>query len=231
MRSDFNHPPTKEGIMKNIVIAPNRPLFVSLADPQQGTYDFDHANGLYHTTTGETISLPRPAVILLNLLEPKPGEEIVITKHWDGLPASPEEWTIALSTSSEKARAEAGEPDSLTRAIEKTTAPPRSPIEAPRPIRKAPIESPGLFDARGTGTHGPAPIPQFWPAGPVAAPARGRQKLEPIPANIAVREILAFIAADPGTLNWGAEARQDLASTVIIAAYKAGHIGLWERGK
>ncbi len=100
---------------------------------------------------------------------------------------------------------------------------PDSTHQEPRSSQGAPRT---LFDIRGTGTHGPAPRPVF------GQPAPGRGKMpEPIPANVAVREILAFINADPNTLNWGSEARQDLASTVIIAAYKAGHIGLWERGK
>jgi len=65
---------------------------------------------------------------------------------------------------------------------------------------------------------------------PLPAVAIGRQpRPGQIPANIAVREILAFIKADPSTANWGDQSVQDLASTVIIAAYKAGHVGLWER--
>jgi hypothetical protein len=61
------------------------------------------------------------------------------------------------------------------------------------------------------------------------AAARGRVQVGQIPANIAVREILAFIKTDPSTANWDAQSTQDLASTIIIAGYKAGHIGLWER--
>jgi len=83
---------------------------------------------------------------------------------------------------------------------------------------------PRLFD-RGTGTHGPAPmsIPL-----PISAIGRG---LKPgaIPANIATREILEFIQSDPNTANWSDQARQDLASTILIASFKAGYIGLWER--
>jgi hypothetical protein len=50
-----------------------------------------------------------------------------------------------------------------------------------------------------------------------------------IPANVATREILEFIQSDPNTANWSDQARQDLASTIIISAWKAGYIGLWER--
>lgn len=87
---------------------------------------------------------------------------------------------------------------------------------------------PRLFD-RGTGTHGPA-LAAAPLSIPLPAVAIGRQpRPGQIPANIAVREILAFIKADPSTANWGDQSVQDLASTVIIAAYKAGHVGLWER--
>ena len=53
---------------------------------------------------------------------------------------------------------------------------------------------------------------------------------QPIPANIAVKEILQFIVADPNTANWSDQARQDLASTVFIGFVKSRDIGLWERG-
>ena len=71
--------------MKQIHIPPNKPLYVALVDPE-GQYDFELRTGRYQTTTGELLCLPRPAVILLNALEPAPGEEIQITKHWSGKP-------------------------------------------------------------------------------------------------------------------------------------------------
>ncbi len=54
---------------------------------------------------------------------------------------------------------------------------------------------------------------------------------EAIPVNVAVREILAFIDADPNTRNWSDKARQGAASTILIAEYRAKRIGLWEREK
>ena len=97
-----------------------------------------------------------------------------------------------------------------------------------RPARQAPAaDQPRLFD-RGTGTHGPAPAAMPVPVTILPAAARGRMQAQ-IPANIAVKEILAFISSDPSTANWSDQARQDMASTVYIAAVKAGHVGLWER--
>jgi hypothetical protein len=65
---------------------------------------------------------------------------------------------------------------------------------------------------------------------PLPAVAIGRQmKPGQIPANIAIKEILAFLKADPSTANWSDQAIQDLASTVYISSVKQGHIGLWQR--
>lgn len=222
---------------KQLHIAPNKPLFVCLLDPQGDHFDFGLRVGVYETTTGDVISLPKPAVIALFHCAAKSGEEIIITQHWDGLPGSDKEWTVALSTSSELARAEAGEPDTLTRQLQasiEAIQPKQSPIAAPTPIRKASKpEQPRLFDRRGTGTHGPAPAEVPAPAAqPAILPAVTRyQKPGQIPANVAVREILAFINIDPNTKNWSDQARQDMASTVYIAHVKQGHIGLWERGE
>ena len=213
-------------------IPPNHPVMVCLLDPE-GTYDFDLQSGRYETTTGQHLVLPRPAVIALNQIAPAPGEEIQIVKHWTGKPGEPAQWTVALSTRAENARAEneiaAQDLTDTLRASVESVNRQKAAVGAPTPIRTSrkqpsPEVQPRLFD-RGTGTYGPAPEPA---ASPVAAPARHRLP-SPIPANVAVREILAFIAADPNTQNWSDQARQDLASTIIIAGYKAGHITLWER--
>lgn len=223
--------------MTELVIAPNKPVTVALLDPE-GQFDFDRGTGRYQTLTGEVLTLPRPAVVMLNTLDPRPGEEIVIQKHWTGKPADKVTWTIALSLKSEKARAEAGEPDTLTRQLEasiealeerKASIAPPTPITRPSKRKTAPEIQPRLFDRRGNGTHGPAPEPDRAPLILPAAAVLGNRKPGQIPANVATREILEFINADPGTANWSDQARQDLASTIIISSWKAGYIGLWER--
>jgi hypothetical protein len=104
--------------MNELTIAPNRPLTVALVDPE-GRFDFETGMGQYQTTTGELVTLPRPAVVILNTLDPQPGEEIVITKHWSGKPAEKAEWTISLSSRAENARAKAeGEPSDLTEQLQ-----------------------------------------------------------------------------------------------------------------
>lgn len=224
----------------NLHIAPNKPLYVSLVDPE-GSFDFDIGIGQYETTSGQTLQLPRPAVVQLNMLAPRPGEEIQIVKHWSGRPGDSSHWTVALSTRSELLRADAGEPDTLTRQLEasidqiqnqKAAVAPPTPISSPKKRDPKPETSqPRLFD-RGTGTHGPAPAAAPAPLSiPLPAIAIGKP-LRPgqIPANVAVKEVLQFINTDPNTANWSDQSRQDLLSTILIAAYKAGHIGLWERG-
>jgi hypothetical protein len=221
---------------KTLTIAPNRPLTVALQDPS-GRFDFDIGFGSYLTTSGEALSLPRPAVVALNLIDPKPGEEIEIEQHQTGKPGEHPTWTVRLTHRSEMARAEAGEPDTLTKLMdtEKAHDTYEASQEPPTPIRKpakrAPSVIPGLYD-RGTGTHGPAPAsePQTAPALILPAAAIGSRKMGgQIPANRAVGEILAFIKSDPSTANWDAQSVQDLASTVYIAAVKQGWITVWER--
>ena len=223
--------------MKPLTIAPNKPVTVALADPE-GQFDFDRGTGRYQTTAGETLTLPRPAVVLLNTLDPRPGEEIVIQKHWSGRKSDKVTWTIALSTRAEKARAEAGEPDTLTEQLERSIEQAKTrkaPVAVPTPITRpskrqpAPESQPRLFD-RGTGTHGPAPAPD--PA-PLILPAAVAGKLRPavIPWNVAFREVSAWVSKElaGNQLQWSDEAQQAMVCTVLIQEARAGRIGPWER--
>ena len=68
---------------KRITFRPNEPVIVCLADPKGDSENFDFGLNLgqYSTSDGRTLALPRPAVELLNALEPAPGEEIGIAKY------------------------------------------------------------------------------------------------------------------------------------------------------
>src|ERR1017187_941741 len=144
--------------MNQIHIAPNRPVTVALVDPE-GLFDFETGMGQYQTTTGELVTLPRPAVVLLNVLGPQPGEDIVITRHWSGRPSEKAEWSISLSPQAEKARAKAEtEPATLTEQLEasieqaltrKRVMDNPTPIRRPSKRQPAPEIQPRLFD-RGT---------------------------------------------------------------------------------
>ena len=237
--------------MNPLQIKPNVPLRCALQDPQ-GTYDFDFEQGTYQTTSGQSLTIPRPAVVLLNALDPQPGEEIIITRHWNGKMGSKSEWTVALSARAENERAKAEEtPQDLTEQLEASIEHERerrrslgdpTPISRPSKRAPAPEVQPRLFDKEaayrnlqmpGTGTHGPAPAiqPEDVPRSiPLPAVAIGKQQRPgQIPANIAIKEILAFVNADPGTANWSGDTKQDLCATILIASFKAGYVGLWER--
>lgn len=224
--------------MKALHIAPNIPLYVALKNPE-GEYDFDLQVGRYETTTGQQLTLPRPAVILLNALDSRPGEELQIVKRWSGKAGEPATWTVALAHQSEIARAEAGEPDTLTAALQASIAQVEErKATQPTPIRKpaivAPAESqPKLFDqVKGTGTHGPAIQPA--PAAPVPAIYRATAKrAEPIPWNVAFREVSKWVSRElaGNSLQWSDEAQQAMVCTVLIAEVKTGRIGPWERGE
>jgi hypothetical protein len=88
----------------------------------------------------------------------------------------------------------------------------------PRQEGQASPESP-----KGTGTYGP--LPQ------VALAARKR--FDPIPFNLAFREVVGFVTKELNASGeqWSEQSRQDLASTVLIAASKAGWISPWERAE
>ena len=191
--------------MKQIHIAPNKPLYVALVDPE-GQYDFELRTGRYETTAGELLCLPRPAVVLLNQLAPAPGEKIQITRVWSGRPGEPPEWTVALSGQSENARAQAeSEPQDHVPALAAPIEPPdteKAAVGPPTPIRTrkkgpSPAEQPRLFDRRerdrrpGAGRAAANSHSGRW---------RQRAKMEPIPANIAVG-VLTSIAMDPNTQN------------------------------
>jgi len=205
---------------EKLIIQPNRPIYVCLEDPAG---DWNGLEGTYRTTAGQILVLPRQAVVALNIADPKPGEEVRIIKHWQGKPGDHIKWTVALTGRGERAPAsESAEPASIAAELEQPASPPepaQKPISAPISIsrHKSPPAQPRLFDSRGTGTYGPVRA---------AATDQGPR---PIPANVAMKEILQFIAADPNTVNWSDQARERLASSIYTAM--AGHIGLWERGK
>lgn len=227
---------------KTVPLPPNIPVTLKLEDPYRDSctlYDEELRIGRYVTLTGEFLALPRPAAILLNALDAQPGEEITVCRRWSGRTGEPHEFTVELTARSEQARAKAESDPGLLETLEasieqaeqrKAAVKPPTPIRKPVRAAKPDTAQPRLFD-RGTGTDGPSPQPAI-AAHSVPLPAIHRNGKPPqIPANVAVREILAFIQLDPSTQNWSDQARQDLASTVYIAACKAGQVGLWERGE
>jgi len=90
----------------------------------------------------------------------------------------------------------------------------RAAVPQPIPIRQETLQP------LGTGTDGP-----------VALPLAKRSKTGKIPLDVAVREVISFVTkglSEAGE-QWSDNARQDLVSTVIIAATRAGYTTLWNR--
>ena len=217
----------------NIQFRPNEPQVLSLRETS-GVLDGFYV--LYETSDGKTLQLPRPAAVKLNELDPAPGEEFSAIKHQEG--KGPVAWVFSLTPRSEQLRAsqEAEEAEELARKTRrdlegqlqeslKDRHPSRKPsvralIPMPNPPAQGgqdPSESP-----RGTGTYGP--LPQVALAG-------RKTRIDPIPFNLAFREIVGFVTRELNASGeqWSEQSRQDLVSTVLIAGSKAGWIAPWER--
>jgi len=201
--------------MNPIHFTVNVPQVLSLKDTA-GV--IDGFNVAYETSDGKLLLLPYPAAIKLNQLDPQPGEEINVLKNQGHrLPA---EWVFSLTPKSEQARAAKETQSELERQLAESLL--QSPARAVRLMPKSarsvtpePAETP-----RGTGTYGP--VPQV---------ALASRKPGQIPFNLAFKEVIAFVCAElkASGEQWSEESRQDLTSTVLIAAAKAGYVGVWER--
>jgi hypothetical protein len=153
---------------ERIHFSPNIPTKLRLADPD-GEYDHELRQGTYQTTDGREFALPRNAVVQLNALDVKAGEEIQITKL-----THPARFVIELAHSTEMARAEAettlesseapSDVETLLKAsVEQAETRKRRGRPPVQPIRKDPAREPvqpRLFD-RGYGAYIPGEPPRF----------------------------------------------------------------------
>lgn len=177
---------------------------------------------LYVLSDGRIVHLNPECVRAIGDLKLGPGESFLVCLHQRGSGLA--YWSVWLSPATEKARAAAEAPD-LERQLAESLA-----IASRR--RRTTVET--AVD-RGTlaptGTDGP--VPQLAPRKPaIAAVAGGKRRAgEPIPMNVAFREIVRFVVAelDASGEQWSDESRQDLVSTVLIAAQKANLLSVWER--
>ena len=219
----------------NVVsFAPNIPQQLSLREVEGQLLTGRFADQVYfQLSDGRGMVLDSETAAKLNLLELRPGEAFSISKQWDGNPKHPAEFTVWLTPQAERARAAAERDqfsgmdleDQLQASIDalKARAIPR---KQPTPERR----QPEAIAPRGTGTHGP--VPQTAPA-PILAAAPPSRSAGKIPYNIACREIVSFVTAElkASGEQWNDQAKQDLVSTFIIAASKAGMLQVWERGE
>lgn len=204
-----------------VKLSPNIPLQLALADPSGVPEDF---RVHFPTSDGRVLTLPRQTAIELNLLDLRPGEAFCICKDWDGTHGKPATYRIWLPAATEQER-----------AAEEAEAEPEPILPQPltvgrgrKPAKRD--EQPRLFD-RGTGTYGPAiqPVPEADPA-PMQH-ARRQAPPEAIPMNIAFREVVRFVVQELRNSGeqWSDQSRQDLISTLIIAAQKQQLLKVWER--
>ena len=171
--------------MTDIHFEPNIPQVLSL---KETSGCLDGFNVLYETSDGRVLSLPRPAAIKLNTLDPAPGEEVSIAKYRKD--REPAEWVVALTPRSEQARAEREAAELATATRQDTAEQLRKSLRMiAKPPRLAHSACGGLEDTLGNGTYGP--LPQ-------TAVAGGKSRREPIPFNVAFAEIVHFVT---GTLN------------------------------
>jgi len=223
---------------ETIPFPPNVPVVLSLADPDPKAehYDFETQQGRFTASDGRILVLPRQAAIKLNELAVQPGEEIGICKYATGKRGQIPTWAVWLTPKTEQARAEAEKRQGIAQeppASHDKAQPSKPAVAPPIEIRKtarkkrANPDQARLFD-RGTGTYGPAPLPS---GVPLLAASSKRKPIGAIPWNIAFREVARFVAQELESIGeqWSDSARQDAVSTILIAASKAGHIGLWER--
>lgn len=203
--------------MNSIHFKPNEPLLMAL---KETAGVIDGFSVLYETWDGRLLSLPRPAAVKLNELDPAPGEEFSAIKRQES-PKSPCEWVFALTARSEQLRAERQAAELAEQTKRDLAGQLQTSVlrQMPKSARK--LASDPLPDPRGTGTYGQ--IPQVALA--------GRKTRDSIPFNLAFREVVGFVTKelnDSGE-QWSEQSRQDLVSTVLIAAAKQGLLGVWER--
>jgi hypothetical protein len=217
--------------MKPVKLEPNKPVTLALLDPYADScelYDQERGVGEYRTTDGRILALPRQAAIALNELDPKPGEEIGICRY-TGKSARVAVW---LTASSEKARAEAGtaqdEAEAPT-ATPSTRKDGNGPFALPALTREhvkrhqAGMNPPSIQEMmapRGTGTHGPAPLPAPMPAKQPRPAIAARTPYGQMLRHI-IRTTKNALAAENVALGDGAF--QDIVSTLYIdAARRSG---------
>lgn len=205
--------------MNFITFLPNEPLTVSLESTQ--AYALREKGFFFETKDGSWLFLEPAATESLKMLNLQPGETFTVCQRitTNGRPY----WDIWLTPETEQKRA--------TKEIKEETGEDLTPLlvasirQVEKRKRKAilPMPEPAA-ELPPTGTEGPRPIPvATGPAKPI--------RPDRLPYNVAFREVLRFVTEalkDAGE-QWNDQAKQDLISTVIIAAVKQGHISLWER--
>ena len=202
-----------------VIFAPNIPQTIAL-EYAEGR-KLETGNVMFSLMGGRVMFLNPDIALKIEQLGVKPGECFGICKRWNGQRgrASVTRWDVWLTPKSEQNRATEQSPgnlDASPRSINGPSSPPRPQVvEIPLPARAL----------QPTGTDGPkaAPCPQTLP--------RKAPQMERIPFNVAFTEAVKIVK-DGLQANgevWNDQARQDIVSTILIAAANHGWVTVWER--
>jgi hypothetical protein len=179
---------------------------------------------LYALMDGRRMYCDLKLAAAIKSLAPRPGESFVIVKHKDCDDARANKWVVSLTATSERLRA----------AEEIAAGPAEYAEPMPANVRQMklqgePVNEPAVLAP--TGTDGP--LPQPVPALQLARASGKRKDFSVIPFNVAFRETVQFVTAELKAAGeqWSDQSKQDMISTVLIAAAKSGLVGLWERGE
>lgn len=212
-----------------ISFRPNEPQELTLEASIEPLQLPSGAGWLYTLNDGRLLHLAGSQADSLRALALGQGESFRICFHQQkgGIGS----WTLWLSPETEKGRAAvemATEDESLGRQLQASLALVGRRNGDSSPSRSVVTAIPALTP---TGTEGAAiPAPSRKPA--IAAVAGSRSgKPGAIPLNVAFREIVAFVVAELNASGeqWSENSRQDLVSTLLIAAQKANLLCVWER--
>ena len=139
--------------MNSIHFKPNEPQVLAV---KETAGVIDGFCVLYETWDGRLLSLPRPAAVKLNELDPAPGEEFSAIKKQES-PKAPCEWVFALTARSEQLRAEREAAELAEQTKRDLAGQLQTSVlrQMPKSARKPSPEP--LPDPRGTGTYGQIP--------------------------------------------------------------------------
>lgn len=206
--------------MQFVAFEPNKPQEVALSD-NPGPFKLPSGSGcLFSLSDGRWMHLDGRTAQSVADLALQPGETFRVCLQ--GQPGGIAYWSVWLSPETEKGRTAAEAPDLERQLAESLQLVARRKGAIPA-IGDTPVLAP-------TGTEGPAPLPVRKPA--IAAVASAKRERHPgIPLNVAFREVVRFVCAELNASGeqWSENSRQDMISTVLIAAQKANLLCVWER--
>jgi hypothetical protein len=181
------------------------------------------AQRLYGLLDGRRMYCDLKLDAAIRQLAPRPGESFTICKHKDPQDARVNVWTVWLTAESERRRAAEEVPQIAAQFAEPMPANVREMKISAVPVHQIAALAP-------TGTDGPTPQPKP-NTGPQLAPASSKPRSNVIPFNVAFRETVEFVTKELKAAGeqWSDQAKQDMVSTVLIAASKSGLVGVWER--